>query len=155
MTLKTLLLMLLASLLFLGCNNTRGDFIETVDSNESVEKTVSKLEGIIQKAKLQHFSTMNHTANAKKQKLTLRPTVLIVFGNPHMGTKLMQCNQSIGLDLPMKILVYEDFNGETKVSYTNPEYYSLKHNIKDKGCLSIINKASIALDAITSEVAKK
>jgi len=146
----------LVSILFLtSCNNSRGDFIQTKESNESVAKTVSKIETIIKKAKLTHFYNLDHSNNAKEQNLTLRDTVLIVFGNPHMGTKLMQCNQSIGLDLPMKILVYENFNGDTRVSHTNPEYYSLKHNIKDKNCLDIINKASIALDAITAEAVKK
>jgi len=150
-----ILLAIVASLFLIGCSNSRGDFIKTVDSNESVAKTVAQLESIITKAKLTLFSIMDHAQNAKEQNLTLRPTTLIVFGNPHMGSKLMQCNQSIGLDLPMKILVYEDFNGDTKVSYTNPEYYSLKHNIKDKGCLHIINRAAIALDAITSQLKGK
>jgi len=152
---RKMLLSLLTLLLFAGCSNSRGDFIKTIDSNESVTKTVAKLESIIKAAKLKHFYTMDHAKNAKEQNLTLRPSMLIVFGNPHMGTKLMQCNASIGLDLPMKILVYEDFNGDTKINYTNPEYYSLKHNIKDKGCLNIIRKASIALDAITTEVSKR
>jgi len=152
---KKVIFFLVISLFLTGCTNSRGDFIQTVDSNESVNQTVNKLHAIIKKAKLTHFYTMDHAQNAKEQKLTLRPTTLIVFGNAHMGSKLMQCNQSIGLDLPMKILVYEDFNGDTKVSYTNPEYYSLKHNIKDKGCLHIINRASIALDAITSQLQVK
>ncbi|MBN2825393.1 MAG: DUF302 domain-containing protein [Campylobacterales bacterium] len=142
-------------LLLLGCSNNRGNFIHTLDSNESVDKTTAKLVALIKKAKLTHFDTFDHTQNAKEQNLTLRPTKLIVFGNPHMETKLIQCNQSIGIDMPMKILVYEDFNGDTKISYTNPEYFSLKHNIKDTNCLNIINKASIALDAITAQVGKK
>jgi len=139
----------------LGCNNSRGNFIHTLDSNESVDKTVAKLEALIQHAALRHFYTFDHTQNAKEQNLTLRPSKLIVFGNPHMETKLIGCNESMGLDLPMKFLVYEDFNGETKVSYTNPEYFSLKHNIKDANCLQIINKASIALDAIASQATQK
>lgn len=150
-----LFMVILTALFFAGCSNTRGDFIHTLDSNATVVQTVSKLEKIIKKAKLTYFYTMDHAKNAKEQNLTLRPTTLVVFGNPHKGSQLMQCNQSIGLDLPMKILVYEDFNGDTKISYTNPEYYSLKHNIKDKGCLDIIRKASIALDAITAEAIKK
>ncbi|MEA2029533.1 MAG: DUF302 domain-containing protein [Campylobacterota bacterium] len=152
---KKVIFFLLASLVLIGCSNSRGDFIQIVDSNESVDQTVKKLHAIIKKAKLTHFYTMDHAQNAKEQKLTLRDTTLVVFGNAHMGSKLMQCNQSIGLDLPMKILVYEDFNGDTKISYTNPEYYSLKHNIKDKGCLNIINKASIALDAISVQLQGK
>ncbi|KIM06423.1 MAG: hypothetical protein KU38_13015 [Sulfurovum sp. FS08-3] len=148
---KQLIAIGIVLLVMLGCNNSRGNFIHTLDSNESVDKTVAKLEALIQQATLKHFYTFDYAQNAKDQNLTLRPSKLVVFGNPHMETKLIQCNESMGLDLPMRFLVYEDFNGDTKVSYTNPEYFSLKHNIKDANCLQIINKASIALDAIASQ----
>ncbi|HHD72941.1 MAG TPA: DUF302 domain-containing protein, partial [Epsilonproteobacteria bacterium] len=68
-------------------------------------------------------------------------------------TALMKCNQSMGMDLPLRMLFYSDYEGRYWLSYTNPEYYSLKHNIKDNKCLAIINKVSIALQTLAQEVA--
>jgi uncharacterized protein (DUF302 family) len=72
-----------------------------------------------------------------------------------MGTVLMNCNPSMGIDLPLRMLFTTDYEGLTTISYTNPEYWSLKHNIKDKNCLAIINKAKIALGKLAEEVGKK
>ena len=151
---KNLYILFVASILLMSCNSGKGSFIHTVDLNGSVAQNVLKLESIIKKSGLVHFNNLDHTKNAKDINMTLRDTTLVIFGNPYMGTKLMKCNQSMGIDLPLKMLIYETFDGETKMSYTNPEYYSSKHNIKDAKCLNIIKKANIALDAIAFELKK-
>ncbi len=151
---KKVYIVLVAFLFLLGCNSGKGSFIHTIDLNGSVAQNVSKLEGIIKKSGLIHFYNLDHKKNAKDINMTLRDTTVVVFGNPYMGTKLMKCNQTMGIDLPLKMLIYENFDGETKMSYTNPEYYSSKHNIKDAKCLNIIKKANIALDAIAFELKK-
>ena len=87
--------------------------------------------------------------------MRLKPESVVIFGNPKMGTILMQCNPSIGLDLPLRILVSTDYEGETTITYTNPEYWSLKHNIKDVNCLDIIQKAKLALAKISQKAGKK
>ena len=87
--------------------------------------------------------------------MNLKPEAVVIFGNPKMGTVLMQCNSSMGLDLPLRILVHTDYDGSTTLSYTNPEYWTLKHNIKEKKCLNIITKAKIALENLVEEAAKK
>ena len=149
---KQIYIILVATLLLLSCNSSKGSFIHSVDLNGSVAQNVAKLEKIIKKSGLVHFYNLDHKKSARDMNMTLRDTTLVLFGNPYMATKLIKCNQSMGIDLPLKMLIYETFDGETKMSYTNPEYYSSKHNIKDIKCLNIIKKANIALDAIAFEL---
>jgi len=101
------------------------------------------------------FETIDHKANADAVKMNLKPETLVVFGNPKMGTVLMNCNPSMGLDLPLRILISTDYEGITTFTYTNPEYWSLKHNIKDQNCLRIINKAKMALSNLASKAGEK
>jgi len=151
---KKLFLIPLLVLLLLGCDSKKGAFIETVESKNDVPAAVNKLLATIKAKGLTHFQTIDHAANAKEVGLRLKPETVVVFGNPKMGTKLMQCNPSIGLDLPLKILFSTDYEGKTTLSYTNPEYWSLKHNIKDKKCLEIIRKAHIALQNLAAAASK-
>ena len=136
-----------------GCENKKGVFLETVTSQNDVPTTVKKLEGIIEKKGLTHFTTIDHAANAKKAGMHLKPETIVVFGNPKMGTQLMECNPSMGLDLPLRMLLTTDYGGQTRITYTNPEYWTLKHNIKDKKCLAIIQKIHIALQELAEEAA--
>ena len=141
--------------MLLGCGSKKGTFLETVDSQNDTPTTVSKFITALKSQGLTHFSTIDHTKNAKEAGLRLKPETVVVFGNPKMGTLLMQCNPSMGLDLPFRMLFSTDYTGKTTITYTNPEYWSLKHNIKDKKCLGIIKKANIAMQTLVQEVAKK
>ncbi len=138
---------------FSGCENKKGAFIETVQCSHPVKESVDRFEKILDENGLSIFQVIDHAQNAKNAEMILDPTTLVVFGNPKMGTALMKCNQSMGMDLPLRMLFYSDYEGRYWLSYTNPEYYSLKHNIKDKKCLAIINKVSIALQTLAQEVA--
>jgi len=133
----------------------KGTFLKEIESQNDFKTTVSKLETVIAKQGLTHFYTLDHSKNAKDSNMTLKPESVVVFGNPKMGTVLMTCNPSMGLDLPLRILVSQDYDGLTTLTYTSPEYWSLKHNIKDAKCLAILNKASIALSTLTEKVASK
>jgi len=139
----------------LGCENKKGAFLETVETQNDVPTAVSKLISTIKAKGLTHFETIDHAKNAKEAGLRLKPETVVVFGNPEMGTKLMQCNPSMGLDLPLRMLFSTDYEGKTTITYTNPEYWTLKHNIKDKKCLGIIQKAHIALQNLAEAAAKK
>ena len=141
--------------ILMGCSNSKGAFIETVESQNDFKTTVSKLETLIKKQGLTHFYTIDHTKNAKDTNMTLKPERVVVFGNPKMGTVLMNCNPSIGLDLPLRMLVTQNYKGLTTLTYTNPEYWSLKHNVKEPKCLDILKKAKIALGALADKVAMK
>jgi len=151
---KKLLLFGLIGFALVGCDSKKGVFLETVETNNSVPVAVDKLIKIVKAKKLTYFETIDHAQNAKESGLRMLPETLVVFGNPKMGTKLMQCNPSMGLDLPLKMLFSTDYEGKTTITYTNPEYWSLKHNIKDKQCLQIILKASITLQNMAEAASK-
>jgi uncharacterized protein (DUF302 family) len=152
---KRLLLLALIGFTLLGCNSKKGTFLKTITSQNSQENSVLKLQKLIKDEGLTLFETIDHKANADSVKMNLKPETVVVFGNPKMGTVLMNCNPSMGLDLPLRILVSTNYEGITSFTYTNPEYWSLKHNIKDKNCLDILNKAAIALEDLTEKASKK
>ena len=143
-----MILLIAFALLSGGCENKKGTFIETVKSQYGTEKGVKEFEKILEEKGLSIFQVINHAQNAKNSEMELLPNTVVVFGNPKMGTVLMKCNQSMGMDLPLKMLFYTDYEGNHWISYTNPEYYSLKHNIKDKNCLEVIKKANVALQTL-------
>ena len=151
---KKWLILAALTLLFTGCENKKGAFLERVPSHHDQQSTVKRLIDTIKAKGLTHFETIDHSANAKKVGMELKPESVVVFGNPKMGTVLMQCNPTMGMDLPLRILVNTDYEGDTFITYTNPEYWTLKHNIKDKKCLGIIQKAHIAMQEIAAAAAK-
>ena len=152
---KKLLLTAALLLALTGCDNKRGAFLESVPSQNDVPTAVAKFLKILEAKQLTHFATIDHAANAKKAGMELKPETVVLFGDPKMGTQLMECNPSMGLDLPLRMLFTTDYEGKTTISYTNPEYWSLKHNIKDKKCLGIISKMHIALKSLSEAAAKK
>ena len=152
---KKLLFIGFIALVLVGCDNKKGAFLETLETQNDVPTAVAKLIATIKAKELTHFQTIDHAKNAKDAGLRLKPETVVIFGNPKMGTQLMQCNPSMGLDLPLRILFSTDYEGKTTITYTNPEYWSLKHNIKDKKCLGIIKKAHIAMQNLAQEAAKK
>jgi len=152
---RNLLLIGLIGFALIGCDSKKGTFLKTVESENDVPTAVAKLEKLIKEQNLTHFSTMDHRENARKVEMNLKPETVVVFGNSRMETVLMNCNPSMGLDLPLRMLFTTDYEGKTTITYTNPEYWSLKHNIKDKNCLNILNKAKMALEALAEEAAKK
>lgn len=152
---RKLLLIGLIGFALVGCGNEKGTFLKTVKSENDLPTSVAKLESLIKEQGLTHFHTIDHRANAKKVEMNLKPETVVVFGNPKMGTVLMNCNPSIGLDLPLRMLFTTDYEGQTTITYTNPEYWSLKHNVKDKNCLNILNKMKMALEGFAAHAAKK
>ncbi len=122
--------------------------IITKESQLSFEETYSKLKMIIDNnPNLTLLFELDHSANAAKVDKTLRPTRIIMFGNPNLGTPLMQGGSYTGLDLPQKMLVQSN-DGKVTVSYNDPAYLVERHGIK--GQAEIIQKVSGALDKISS-----
>jgi uncharacterized protein (DUF302 family) len=152
---KKFLFLGLIGLVLIGCDNKKGTFLERVTSQNNHQVSVNKLQTLVKEEGLTLFETLDHQANAKAVKMDLKPETLVIFGNPKMGTVLMNCNPSMGIDLPLRILVSTDYEGITTFTYTNPEYWSLKHNIKDVNCLNILKKAKIALADLTEKASKK
>ncbi len=98
-------------------------------SNHSVDQTVDRLKNILQAKGVTLFALIDHSGEALKVGLTMRPAKLLIFGNPKAGTPLMQASPGVALDLPLKILVREDAEGKTWVSYNSPSYLQKRHNL--------------------------
>jgi uncharacterized protein (DUF302 family) len=109
----------------------RDDGLVTVEGGEHVPGTVERIEDAIEEAGLLHVATIDHAENAASVGEELRPTTLLIFGNPEVGTPLMQENQSIGIDLPQKLLVWEGPEGEVNVTYNDPEYLAARHGLEE------------------------
>ena|ERR1700744_1796677 len=103
--------------------------IVDVSSNHSVDKTVNKLKDILQSKGITLFVVIDHSGEAAKVGIKMPPTKLLIFGNPKGGTPPMLAAPSIALDLPLKILVWEDSRGKVWLSYNSPEYLRDRHGL--------------------------
>src|SRR6202167_493919 len=101
-------------------------------SNRSVDETVEKLKGILQAKGVTLFALVDHSAEADKAGLKMRPTKLLIFGNPKGGTPVMVAAPSAAIDLPLKILVWEDAGGKVWASYNSPAYLQRRHGISQE-----------------------
>lgn len=98
-------------------------------SNHSVDQTVEKLKTILQSKGVTLFALVDHSGEAQKVGMKMPPTKLLIFGSPKAGTPLMQASPSIAIDLPLKILVWEDAQGKVWLSYNSPAYLQERHNL--------------------------
>ncbi|MBL4852963.1 MAG: DUF302 domain-containing protein [Robiginitomaculum sp.] len=105
------------------------DSIVTIKSNFDVETTMDRLEQAVQDKSLRIFARIDHAANAKAMDLQMRPSTLLIFGSPKIGSPLMREAPTMGLDLPVKALVYEGTDGQVYLSYNNPAYLKQRHNV--------------------------
>lgn len=98
-------------------------------SNHSVDQTVEKLKTILQSKGVTLFALVDHSGEAEKVGMKMPPTKLLIFGSPKAGTPLMLAAPSIAIDLPLKILVWEDRQGKVWVSYNSPDYLRERHGL--------------------------
>jgi uncharacterized protein (DUF302 family) len=98
-------------------------------SNHSVEHTVDRLKSILQAKGVTLFALVDHSGEAEKIGMKMRPTKLLIFGSPKSGTPLMLAAPSVAIDLPLKILVWEDREGKAWISYNSPEYLQRRHGL--------------------------
>jgi uncharacterized protein (DUF302 family) len=103
--------------------------ILTILSHKSVDQTVQKLEAILQAKGLKLFALIDHSGEAEKAGMQMRPTKLLIFGNPKAGTPLMIASPSIAIDLPLKLLVWEDAESKVWISYNAPAYLQARHSL--------------------------
>ncbi len=124
-----------------------------IKSNYSVETTVQRFESIAKERGLNIFGVVNHQAGAESVGLELRPTQVVIFGNPRAGTPLMQCNQTAGIDLPQKALIWRDEKGQVWLAYNSPKYLSRRHKLK--GCADKpLERIENALNMLAKQVAQ-
>ena len=121
------------------------------ESNYSVTKTIQHIKNIVTKKGMRVFSVINHRSNAKKAGMKMGEAKLIIFGNPKMGTRLMQNSITAGLDLPMRILVYKDVDKKVKLAYRNGSWLKGEHSLTlDK----LTSKVDNVLNKITDKATK-
>lgn len=103
--------------------------LTTINSKYSTEETTDRIIALLKEKEFHIFAKIDHQENAAKHEIELRPTSLIIFGNPSVGTLLMQEQQTIGIDLPAKFLVWENKSGDTKITYNQSDYLAERHGL--------------------------
>ena len=134
-----------------NASQMRDPGFEIVDSTLSFEATLARAQAAIEKRNFKTFAIIDHAGGAASINAALNPTTLIIFGNPAGGTPLMQSAQTMGLDLPLKLLVYETATGDVKIAWQDMAATLSRHGVDDQG--AILEKISGALDAIVAEAA--
>ena len=126
---KQSILVLLLSALLITPAMAAVEGLIRLQSPDSVDVTAQRLEKALTVKGLRIMARIDHHKAAAKVDKDLRPTRLFIFGNPLAGTPLMQCSQTIGIDLPQKMLVYEDKDGKVWIAYNAPAYLAKRHNL--------------------------
>jgi uncharacterized protein (DUF302 family) len=127
------------------------DGMVNVASNFDVTETADRMESLLQQKGMTVFNRIDHSENAAVAGMELRGTVLLIFGNPKIGSRLMQCSQSVAIDLPQKALAWEDDEGDVWLSYNDPSYLSARHQLS--ACDEVITKVGQALSGISRAAA--
>lgn len=148
---STVLLALFASLL--ATPAMAADGMVSIQSDFDVEETANRLETILEDKGLTLFTRIKHSEGAASVGIELRDTELLIFGNPKVSSPLMQCQQTVAIDLPQKTLIWEDENAQTWISYNEPSYLEERHDIS--GCAEVIGNITNALSGITNAAASE
>ena len=127
------------------------DGLTTVPSHFGTKETMDRLEAEIRGNGMEVFARIDHAAGAAKVGLTLAPTELIIFGSARGGTPLMQSVQTVGIDLPLKALVWQNASGKTWLSYNEPNWIARRHGIHN--AQAVLNKMAGVLRTISRQAA--
>jgi uncharacterized protein (DUF302 family) len=146
---KDLAMRLLAVALFLAFMSSvaSADPLVAVESRYGVKETLDRLAAALDQRGIKVAARFDHAAGAKAVGMELPPTEVLIFGNPKLGTPLMQSNPAIGIDLPMKVLSWQDKGGKTWIGYTSPQVLKAAHGITDRD--EIFKAMTDALAALT------
>ena len=128
--------------------------LTTMQSSFGPKDTMNRLEAAVQEKGMTVFARIDHAAGATAVGLSLRPTEVLIFGNAKGGTPLMNSVQTIGLDLPMKALVWQDASGDTWLSYNDPAWLAKRHGIGAE-TEPAVNNMTAALNALAKAATTK
>jgi len=117
-------------------------------SRYSVGETIDRLERLLNEKGIIVFSRIYHSLGAKKAGIQMRPTQLLIFGNPKAGSPLINENPLVALDLPLKVLAWQDENNKTWLAYLNPAELQARHNIQNN---ELLNEMKNALNTLTNQ----
>src|SRR5258705_13341116 len=121
-------------------------------SNIGPKETMDRLAAVVTDQGMTVLARIDHAAAAAKAGMELRPTEVLIFGNPKAGTPLMQAAQTIGIDLPLKALVWQDGSGDMWLSYNDPSWFAKRHGL-DREVEATINAMTGALETIARAAA--
>jgi uncharacterized protein (DUF302 family) len=139
---RQILLTLMSIFFFVSLAHADNGLI-SIKSPYDVKKTADRLENALNAKGMTVFIRINHAEGARKVGKKLRPTELVIFGNPKVGTPLMQCGQSAAIDLPQKALIWQDEAGQVWLTYNDPNYLVNRHGLA--GCDEVTKKIEKAL----------
>lgn len=125
------------------------DGLIAVKSPYSAKDTMNRLEELVKQRSLNVFARIDHAAGASKVGKSLRPTELLIFGNPQGGTPFMECAQSVGIDLPLKMLVWEDASSQVWLGYNDPAFIAQRHGVAQCPAVESLRKALTGLTEAT------
>ena len=120
--------------------------LTTMPSRFGPQDTMNRLEAAVKAKGMTVFARIDHAAGAADAGLSLRPTAVLIFGNAKAGTPLMQSVQTVGIDLPLKALVWQDTSGDTWLSYNDPTWLAQRHGLA--GTETVVGMMTAALDAV-------
>jgi uncharacterized protein (DUF302 family) len=145
-------LILSAVLVTLSSLACAADGLISVKSPYDASQTMNRLEDLVKQKGLTVFARIDHAAGAAKIGKTLRPTELLIFGNAQGGTPLMECAQTVAIDLPLKALVWQDASSQVWLSYNDPAYLAKRHDVANCPAAEKLSKALAGISAaVTSK----
>ena len=145
-------LILMAALAVAVPASMAAEGLQTLASAHPVAATVDRLETSLEGAGFRLFARVDHGAGAKRVGMALAPTQLLIFGKPKGGTALMQSRRTVGIDLPLKYLVWEDEQGRVHIGWNDPALVTARHGIADRA--PVVQKLTGALKKFASEAGK-
>ncbi len=148
---RTLSAVLLVLPLALSAPARAADGLSAVKSPHAVKETLDRFEAAAKARGLVIFARIDHAAGAQKIGRTLRPTALLIFGNPQGGTPFMECAQSAGIDLPLKALAWQDDTGQVWLGYNEPQFLAARHGVPKCAVVPNLKKA---LEGLAAEATK-
>ncbi len=148
-----ILVLLMALTLAAPSTWAAGEGLIIKKSPYSVKKTLSRLEKSLRSKGIIIVKRWSHDKGGKKAGIPLRPSELLIFSNPKLGTHFLTSNQAVGIDLPMKALAWKDESGQVWLTYNDPQYIANRHGIKDRH--DIVKKMTSALNAMTDAAVDK
>jgi uncharacterized protein (DUF302 family) len=148
---RTLLIAALS--LFIVLPAVAAEGLASLPSQHSVSLTADRLVSLLESKGMTVFNRIDHAAAAQAAGIELRPTTLVIFGNPKVGSPLMQCSQTTAIDLPQKMLIWQDDKQQVWLSYNDPAYLKIRHQIE--GCDETLSKISGALANFALQATRK
>jgi len=136
-----------AVILSLFASSALAEKLVTIESKHSVKESLDRLTAALDQRGIKPVARVDHAAGAKAVGMELPPTEILIFGNPKLGTPLMQANPEVGIDLPMKVLAWQDKAGKVWVAYTAPDALKARYDIADRD--EVFKAMAAALQALT------